>query len=88
MQTWVKIIPLAEVKDDEKYFIGKVVGPGVWLHARGLSGKLQWSEKPGIAVRYEGNDKFREFLTANSGCVAVKVPADADKRWKARKRRF
>lgn len=87
MQSWVKIVPTAEVKDGAQYFIGKIVGPGVWLHARGLNGKLQWSEKPGIAIRCEGSDKFRAYLAENTGCVAVEVPADADKRWRARKRR-
>ncbi len=53
---------------------------------RYLSGKEQWSSKPGIAIRFVGDAAFVKKLSEYNGqLVAIEVPSDADKRWRARK---
>lgn len=54
--------------------------------ARGLNGKSCWSEKPGIAKKFLG-ETIVEHLRNTPSQVAVIVPDDADKRWRARKNR-
>ncbi len=89
---WEKEVPIDDIKDDGDYFIAKFndfSGHRNYMYlARGLNKKLCWSVKPGIAIRYVGGDGLKEHLAKNNGAhVALEVPKDADKRWKARKRR-
>jgi hypothetical protein len=88
MQTWSEIIDASNIAPDGLYFFAKKTGSGihesVMFYSRLLSGKCQWSHKPGIALRFAGSDMI-EMLGKYPDRVAVKVPVDADKRWKRRK---
>ncbi len=92
MKSWIKVVPIDQLEPTGEYFIAKPVGvpphEGMLFYGRGLNGKNTWTTKPGIAIRVYGNEKLVQALNANPGIVAVKVPPDADKRWRARKRRF
>ena len=93
MASWIKEVSLAQLQEGQTYFLAKkweskCAGTSYMFHSRLLNGKAQWSSKPGIAVRCVANDKLREILTEHADYVAVEIPVDADKRWKARKRRF
>ena len=88
--TWIKPVPLSEVRDGALYFIG--LPPkwkyGTWAFwSEWLNGKRAWSEKPSIALQYEGGDELRQLLTKHADVTAVEVPKDADKRWRKRQRR-
>lgn len=91
MSNWVKTVEVDDVQDGKTYFIGRrlesnAVGQLFW--SRPLRGKDQWTVKPGIALRYTGDDDFREVLRKNPIAVAIEVPANADRRWRARKANF
>lgn len=62
------------------------------FYSRGLNGKNLWSVKPGIAIQAYGGEQLVTTFAKNKAkgieLVAIEVPADADKRWRARKRRF
>lgn len=91
MAGWVKVVEVAGVEEGKAYFIAlrpKTPMASYRFWAKGLNGKHLWSEKPGIAVRAAGNDQLRQLLKDRPDCVAVLVPADADTRWRRRKRRF
>lgn len=86
--SWIKKVPLSEIKEGALYFIG--MNPGgsaqVWFWSQYLSGKETWSGKPGIAIRYKGGPALVAMMKENGEkYFAVEVPADADKRWRARK---
>jgi hypothetical protein len=53
--------------------------------SRGLNGKFCWSVKPGIANKYEGSERLKAELQAKPNLIAIAVPPDADKRWRARR---
>ena len=88
MQAWIEIVAPKDIDPSGTYFFGKKIGcgihEGVMFYSRLLSGKCQWSHKAGIALRFAGNDMI-EMLAKYPERVAIKVPADADKRWKRRK---
>lgn len=93
MQTWIRVVTSAEAKAGVKYFIGKHLNPGHPYHeqmlflSRGLNRKLCWSGKPGIALVFEGGQAREEALHQSNEkfqAVLVEVPADADRRWRAR----
>ena len=88
MSNWIKPVPLNEVQDGTLYFIG--LPPqwkyGTWAFwSEWLNGKRAWSEKPGIALQYEGGDGLRKLLKERGDVMAVEVPKDADKRWRKRR---
>lgn len=91
MQAWIKFIPREQLVEGEVYFIGRHRNPGDPYHegctflGRGLNGKTMWTEKPGIAIKAVCDDAFRAVLDEDPAYKAVAIPADADKRWKARK---
>ena len=78
----------------EDYFVGRRRNVGDPYHetcdflCRGLDGKQFWGHKPGIAMRLELDDGLRTLLNNHSDWTLVAIPADADKRWRARKRRL
>lgn len=87
---WIKPVAVADVQNGKLYFVG--LKPkwkyGVWqFWSEYLNGKTGWSIKPGIAMQCKGGDKLRKLLTekASDGVIAIEVPKDADKRWRARK---
>lgn len=53
--------------------------------ATNLSGKSCWSQKPGLAREFYGDDQFKKVLADHPEFRAVTIPADAAKRWRARK---
>lgn len=96
-QPWIKVVALDALDPAKSYFIslrhhdahGR---PHYTFYSSYLSGRTTWSTKPGIAIQYQGGDTLRNDILKNNhlDLVALEVPADADKRWKARKpvRRF
>lgn len=89
MPSWIKPVTATDVQDGKLYFVGlkpqwKYGGWQFW--SEGLDGKQRWSVKPGIAMQCVGSDKLRHLLTEKrgSGVIAIEVPKDADKRWRAR----
>ena len=89
MSEWIKQIPVAETKEDKSYFIARSYNNGksfdFWSCY--LNGKENWSIKPGIAIRYHGGESLIRTFAKNpqAELIAIEVPADADKRWRARK---
>ncbi len=99
MAAWIKEVPTDQLDPSKEYFVSLVrtYGPAntksyeFW--SQPLRGKECWSGKPGIACRYLGDERLVKFITRNNDTmdksfqqlVAVEVPADADKRWRARK---
>ena len=86
---WIKPVAAADVQDGKLYFVG--LKPkwkyGAWeFWSEGLNGKQRWSIKPGIAMKCVGSDKLRALLAekAADGVMAIEVPKDAEKRWRAR----
>jgi len=92
MTSWIKEVPIDQLVEGKAYFLAKKwethMGFSYLFHSRLLSGKEQLSCKPGIAIHCIANDKLRKILIERPNYVAIEIPADADKRWKARKRRF
>lgn len=94
MQSWIKFVPVELAVQHEDYFIGRRRNIGDPYHescdllCQGLDGKQMWGSKPGIAMRLEFDDGLRMLLNERSHWVLVAIPADADKRWRARKRRL
>ena len=85
---WITEVEHADIKDHAVYFIALRPASRSASHmfsACGLNGKTCWSEKPGIAKRYEGGEALREHMRQRNDCIAVQVPADADTRWRARR---
>ena len=88
MSSWVVAVEADEIVDGEVYFVGKrpVSRLAEWLFYSELkNGNRQFSVKPGIALEYAGSDELRKFFRENPDLCAVKVPADAKKRWRARR---
>lgn len=88
MQSWVKLVEVADLDPDKLYFIA--VRPRTQnnplLFQSQADRKANWTTKPGIAAKYSGRAliegaNFRE----RKDLVAVEVPKDADTRWKARR---
>jgi hypothetical protein len=89
MSGWIKEIEADAVAEDATYFIARRPRTAMASHlfyAKNIKGKAIMSEKPGIADRFVGNEKLRAALRECGDLVAIEVPADADKRWKRRKR--
>ena len=84
-----KAVTVADMKEGEHYFLVQGgLPPHCLYYSRGLNGRLLWSVKPGIAIRFPGDGTAQEVLTKNPQYTAILVPADADKRWRARTRRY
>lgn len=97
MPSWIKEVPVAEIVEAKTYFIARKWIPGnshtpsYLFHSRLLNGKSDWTSKPGIGIHYVGGAALMEELLKDRGevvLVAIEVPADASKRWKARRRRL
>jgi len=88
MAKWAVEVEAADVVDEETYFLAQrrptPAAPYLFAATNG-AGESMWASKPGIANHYAGSEKFRAYLRENDKLVAVKVPADADKRWKSRR---
>lgn len=88
---WIKEISTDKLVLGDICFLAKrIVGTNstsYLFHGRDLSGKLLWTQKPGLAVKASVDDKFLKLLANDKSLVAVKIPADADKRWAKRKRK-
>lgn len=89
MSSWLPVA-CTDVQDGRLYFIG--LPPkwkyGIWAFwSEWLNGKRTWSEKPGIALQYEGGNALRQLLKDRPDVAAVEVPKDADKRWRKRSRK-
>lgn len=94
MQSWIKFVALEDAVEHEDNFIGRRRNIGDDAHeacdllCSGLNGKQIWESKPGIAVRVELDDGLRMLCQRYQDWTLIAIPADADKRWKARTRRF
>lgn len=92
MIDWIKQIPVEQTSKDKLYFLARSYNNGnsfdFW--SKYLNGTETWSVKPGIAVRFYGGEQLVKTFAKNPGVplVAIEVPADADSRWRKRKRRF
>lgn len=91
MSNWIKYAEIDDIQENKEYFIGRrkennCVGNLFW--SRPLRGKDQWTVKPGIAIKYSGSEDFKEMLRKNPIAIAIEVPANSDKRWRARKPNF
>lgn len=90
--SWIKKVPVAETTEEGTYFIAKQNGTSgsYFFWSTYLSGKEGWSVKPGLGNRYKGGASLARMFGKNSGMnlVAIEVPPDADKRWKARRPKF
>lgn len=90
--SWAMAVAAEDVRDGSSYFLAHVRGGSGYEHyvfyARGLNGKAILSEKPGIALKHEGGSQLRDLLKRHPTLVAIAVPADAAKRWSARRRRI
>lgn len=88
---WIKEIPTKSLIEGEVCFLAKrIVGANstsYLFHGRDLSGKLLWTQKPGLAIKALVDSKFLKILADDKSLVAIKIPADADKRWTKRKRK-
>jgi hypothetical protein len=85
---WIVEVPADQVQDDTDYFIGRRPRTEMagWLFvAENRAGKQMMSEKPGIAMRFVGGEKMRAHLRGRPDLAAIAIPADADKRWRARR---
>jgi hypothetical protein len=89
MQSWIKFVPVDKIVKGKEYFIGRHRNQGdpffehCDLLGRGLNGKVQWTQKPGIALCVS-DDTLLDYLKKSPDFKAVEIPADAAKRWKAR----
>lgn len=93
--SWIVETPLDKLDPAKTYFITRRWkdtndNPHYSFYCCGLNGKETWAGKPGIAIRYVGSPGLRDAILKNShiDLIAVEVPIDADKRWKARKHQF
>jgi hypothetical protein len=87
-QRWIKEIAPDELRPEKSYFIAQkfgIHGNCYAFYSQGLKGKRSFTSKPGIALRYAGGDELRAILEKHPELVFLEVPADADKRWRARK---
>lgn len=94
-QPWIVEVPLDKLDPSKDYFVARRwldsnKRPCYEFYSRLLNGKDTWSGKPGIAIRYPGKPELKAAILKNSHVelIAVEVPSDADKRWRARKRRI
>jgi hypothetical protein len=88
MQKWIKPVEADEIVDGKVYFVARVPESRLapWMFYSDRNVKAEWVMKPGIATQFIGAEPLREKLRGTAGiCVAVEVPADASKRWRARK---
>ena len=85
---WCVPVPVGETTEDKTYFIGRKYGNTYMFWSCGLNSKESFTTKPGIAIRFVGGHKLERVFYANPHVqlVAIEVPHDADKRWKARKK--
>lgn len=85
---WAKIVKPKDIKKGKLYFLSMVQKPGSMtpqlLWAEGKDGKRIWSEKPGIAIKCKGGSAFKAFMEKDELLVAIEVPKNADRRWRAR----
>lgn len=85
---WIKEVEAENIEGDGVYFIAlrRVTRLAPYMFwSEYLSGKTGWSQKPGIACQYDGSVIKERMIKEKEKCVAVLVPPDAAKRWKARK---
>lgn len=86
---WIKVIPVAQLDPKKDYFIGIIRGseerPCYEFWSRCLNNAKQFTSKPGIALRYAGDEGLRTLLDNDARLVAIEVPANAARRWTARK---
>lgn len=80
-----------ETDPSKFYFIAFPFGEnGRWYYSRLKSGKKKWTVKRGIAFQFRGGPDLDRALIENSKSserplIAEEVPADAHKRWRAKK---
>lgn len=89
-QAWIVECPPEKLSPDKVYFLARrwvTCGSKHYdFYLEWGNGTNKWGGKPSIAVRFRGNDAFKKILSQQKDFVALEVPADADKRWKARTR--
>lgn len=90
-QAWTTPVEADQIVEGRSYFLAFRPMNSMQsysLYGSDIKGRRVITCKPGIADRFEGNDKLRGILLKHPDHVALEVPADADKRWKRRQRRF
>jgi hypothetical protein len=89
--SWQTEVPVDQLDPNEYYFLAKTwmfnERPQYCYYMRGLNGRASWGSKPGIAVHFRGDEKMKTLINQNQNqsFVALKIPEDYAKRWKARK---
>lgn len=89
MSAWVKVIPPTNLDATKQYFLSRPPRTAMaarLFYARDIHGKTIMSEKPGIAIRFQA-DEIAGILQKHADHEAIEVPADADTRWRRRRKR-
>jgi len=87
MKRWIrKVVQIPET--GKTYFL---VRNKTLFISRDINGKVCWSVKPGIAIRFNGGVDERGLLlklAREYEAEIVEVPGDWQQRWRRRKKRF
>ena len=88
MAGWIETVEADAIVDGELYFIGMrpVSEHGQWNFWSELkNGKERFTIKTGIAVRFKVCEKLRKKMSEDKRLCCIKVPPNADRKWKARR---
>ena len=85
--SWINEISAELIEDGKEYFIAIKPVTKMVRHlflATDKNGNARWSQKPGIANSYVGSESMRQEMAAREDLIAVEVPKNAGKKWRAR----
>lgn len=92
IMNWQVEVPIDKIIPTEAYIVAKrwesMDRINYIYYCRGLNQKETFASKPGIAIHVIGDDKLIKLLKSDPKFVALKIPEDHAKRWKARRHRF
>lgn len=95
MSAWVKAVEAIQIEDGRRYFVARgrrEYAPGMFTEWRfqgtNARGRTLFITKPGMATVFIGSEGLRTKMAEMKTLVAVEVPANAHKRWRARDRRL
>jgi hypothetical protein len=82
-----KEVSQSDIQDGQSYFLARKIKTSIWFWSQPKNGPEKWTSKPGIAVHFVGGDDLRKVFDKNRQVemVAIEVPSDHAKRWRARK---
>lgn len=87
---WLVETPLSKIKPDGRYMLATRPmhkGGSIQFWCEYLNGKRDWSVKPGIALVWAGKD-IKAGGVINNRVMAVEVPAQSARMWRARKHSY